>query len=118
MKYLLMIYMNPEIWEGLSEEDRDAVLGAHDAFQASLKDTGELMGFAALKEPVGSTTVRVRDGVPAVTDGPYIEAKEFLAGYYAVDCETLERAQELAAQIPDARYTAIEVRPVEASMGL
>jgi hypothetical protein len=62
--------------------------------------------------------VRVRDGVPAVTDGPYVEAKEFLAGYYVVECETAERAGELAAQIPDARYTAIEVRPVMDAGGL
>jgi hypothetical protein len=54
----------------------------------------------------------------SITDGPYVEAKEFLAGYYAVECETAQRAHELAAQIPDARYTAIEVRPVMESSGL
>jgi hypothetical protein len=47
-----------------------------------------------------------------VTDGPYVEAKEFLAGYYVVDCDRVERANELAARIPDARFTAIEVRPI------
>ena len=47
-----------------------------------------------------------------VTDGPYVEAKEFLAGYYVVDCDSVERASDLASQIPDARYTAIEVRPL------
>ena len=47
-----------------------------------------------------------------MTDGPYVEAKEFLAGYYVVDCDSVERANELAALIPDTRYTAIEVRPV------
>lgn len=118
MKYLLMIYMNPEMFETLSEEERNAVFSAHDAFQVATKDSGELVGFAALADPSNSSTVRVRDGVPAVTDGPYVEAKEFLAGYYVVECETAERAGELAAQIPDARYTAIEVRPVMDAGGL
>jgi hypothetical protein len=66
----------------------------------------------ALGDPSQSATVRVRDGVPVVTDGPYVEAKEFLAGYYLVDCESKERAIELAAMIPDAAFNAMEVRPV------
>ncbi|HEY3006305.1 MAG TPA: YciI family protein [Kribbellaceae bacterium] len=118
MKYLLLIMMNPEIIEALSEEERKAVFGAHEAFQAPLRESGELVGFAALADPSNSTTVRVRDGVPAVTDGPYVEAKEFLAGYYVVDCETTDRANELAAQLPEAALTAIEVRPVMESGGL
>src|SRR5215203_7222647 len=70
------------------------------------------------RDPSNSSTVRVRDGVPAVTDDPYVEAKDFLARYYVVECETAERAGELAAQIPDAQYTAIEVRPVMDGGGL
>jgi hypothetical protein len=112
MKYLLMIYLNPASMEALSEEERDAVFTAHDEFQARTKESGELVGFAALADPSNTKTVRVRDDVPAVTDGPYVEAKEFLAGYYVVDCDRVERANELAAQIPDARFTAIEVRPI------
>jgi hypothetical protein len=118
VKYLLMIYMNPTIWESLSEAERTAVFGAHEEFQRPIRESGELVGFAALADPSNSSTVRVRDGVPAVTDGPYVEAKEYLAGYYVVDCETVDRAWELAAQLPDARYTAIEVRPVMDSSGM
>jgi hypothetical protein len=118
VKYLLMIYMNPQIWEGLPEGERTAVFAAHEAFQKPLRDSGELIGFAALADPANSTTVRIRDGVLSATDGPYVEAKEFLAGYYAVDCETRDRAVELAGQIPDAKYTAIEVRPVMDESGL
>src|SRR5258706_306757 len=113
-----MIYMNPEIFETLSEDERNAVMNAHDDFQKPIRESGELVGFAALGDPSSSSTVRVRDGVPAVTDGPYVEAKEFLAGYYVVDCESVGRAHELAAQIPDARLTAIEVRPVMEDSGL
>src|SRR5690348_14157218 len=118
MKYLLMIYMNPTLFETLTEEERNAIFSGHDQFQQPLRESGELIGFAALADPSQSSTVRVRDGVTNATDGPYVEAKEFLAGYYAVDCETLARAQELAALIPDAKLTAIEVRPVMEASGL
>jgi hypothetical protein len=118
VKYLLIINMNPTIFQTLSEAERDAVFAGHDAFQKELKETGELVGFVALADPSASKTVRVRGGVPAVTDGPYVEAKEFLAGYYVVDCETVERAAELAAMIPDATFNAIEVRPVMESGGM
>ena len=118
MKYLLMIYMNPTLFESLGEDERNALMAGHDAFEPSLRESGELVGFAALADPSQSSTVTVRGGRTAVTDGPYVEAKEFLAGYYVVDCETLERAQELAAMIPDAGLTGIEVRPVMADSGL
>jgi hypothetical protein len=117
VKYLLMIYMNPEVFEGLTEEEKNAVFSAHDRFAALTKESGEMVGFAALADPSQSSTVRVREGAPAVTDGPYVESKEFLAGYYVVDCETVERAAELGAMIPDAQYTAIEVRPVMNASG-
>jgi hypothetical protein len=117
MKYLLMIHLNPSAFEALTEEQRNAVFAGHDALQADLRQTGELVGFAALADPSESATVRVRDGVPAVTDGPYVEAKEHLAGYYVVDCESLARATELAARIPDAELNAVEVRPVMGSGG-
>jgi hypothetical protein len=117
MKYLLMIYVNPEIMEGLSEDDRNAIFAEHDGFMKLVTESGEFISTHALGDPSASATVRVRGGVPAVTDGPYIEAKEFLAGYYLVECETRERAIELAAMLPDARYTAMEVRPIVFSAG-
>jgi hypothetical protein len=118
VRYLLMIYMNPTVFETLSEEEQAAVMDAHDEFQKPIRESGELVGFAALADPSNTKTVRVRDDVAAVTDGPYVEAKEFLAGFYVVDCETVERANELAAMLPDARFTAVEVRPVMDEAGL
>ena len=118
MKYLLMIYMNDEVFEALSEEERNAVFAGHDAFAPKIRESGELIGTAALTNPTQSKTVRVRDGVTSATDGPYIETKEYLAGYYAVDCDSMDRAIELAAMIPDAGLTAIEVRPVMDDSGL
>jgi hypothetical protein len=113
VKYLLVITMDPEVWDPMSEEEHNAVFAAHDTFQKEVVRPGELLSSVGLSDPSNTKTVRVRDDVPAVTDGPYIEAKEFLAGYYLVECDSLERATELAAAIPDARYSAIEVRPVE-----
>jgi hypothetical protein len=118
VKYLLMIYMNPTLWESLPEEERNAVYAAHDAFQQPIKESGEMVGSAALADPSNTRTVRVRGGVPATTDGPYLDAKEYLAGFYVVECESVERAIELAAQLPDARYTAIEVRPLMHDSGM
>jgi hypothetical protein len=118
MKYLLMIYMNPTLFETLSEDERNEIFAAHEAFQPPLVESGELLGWAALSDPATSTTVRIRNAELSATDGPYVEAKEFLAGYYAVECETRERAIELAGQLPDAKLTGIEVRPVMESSGL
>jgi hypothetical protein len=112
VKYLLMMYMNPTIWESLTDEQRDGVFSGHLEFMKTIRESGEMVGTEALADPSNTATVRVRDGVPAVTDGPYLEAKEFFCGYYLVDCESRERALELAALIPDAQYTALEVRPL------
>jgi hypothetical protein len=112
VKYLLLIYMNPSIWESLSDEQREGVFRGHDEFQQLIRESGEMIGTEALADPSNSAVVRVRGGVPAVTDGPYAAADEFCCGYYLVDCETRERAVELAALVPDAQYTAMEVRPL------
>ncbi|QUQ64923.1 YciI family protein [Kutzneria sp. CA-103260] len=118
MKYLLMIYMNDETWAGLSAAERDAVMAGHDEFQRITRETGELLNTHALGSPSTTAVVRVRDGEPVVTDGPFLEAKEYLAGYYLMDCESRERAVELAGMIPDARYSATEVWPVMFSSGV
>jgi hypothetical protein len=118
VKYLLMIYMNDANWDTLSEDERNAVFAGHDAFGKLTRESGEFVHTAALSNPTQTRTVRVRDGVSAATDGPYIETKEYLAGYYVVECETVDRAVELAALIPDAKWTAIEVRPVMHESGM
>jgi hypothetical protein len=111
VRYMLLICMDPEIWESLPEEDRNQVFRDHDAFIKMITESGEMVGTEALADPSNSATVRVRDGVPAVTEGPYVAAREFFCGYYLVDCDSRQRAIELAALVPDARYTAMEVRP-------
>ncbi len=112
MKYMLLIYNNPATYESWSEEERTALFGEVDQIMTELRESGELAGGEALADASNSKTVRVRDGVPAVTDGPFAEAKEQMAGYLMVDCETEDRAVEIAARWPDARYFAMEVRAV------
>ena len=113
MKYLALIYTNPGAFEALPQADRDALMREADAFLEKFTESGELFfQGAALAEPSTSKTVRVRNGVPAVTDGPFAEAKEQLAGYYVLDCESIERATEIVAYDPAARFWAVEVRPI------
>ncbi|HEU5155490.1 MAG TPA: YciI family protein [Streptosporangiaceae bacterium] len=123
MKYLLLIYGNQENWEhplfvrhpdflALPAGEQEELTRQAAALRRELTESGELLGGEALADSVTGRTVRVRAGVPVVTDGPYVEAKEQLAGYIVVDCADLERASEIAARIPDARFTAVEVRPI------
>ena len=89
---------------------------AYGAFTQSILESGEFVAGDALQGTDTATTVRVRNGKTATTDGPFVETKEVLGGYYVVDVKDLDRALELAAQIPHARIGSIEVRPV-ADMG-
>jgi len=110
MKYMLLIYGNTDTWDALHAEGMDEVYAAHRALHEELRAAGEYIG----SEPLTTANARVvqlKDGVAAVTDGPFTEAKEVLAGYYLVDC-SLERATELAARLPEAKFSPIEVRAV------
>ena len=85
----------------------------------ALKQSGELITTQALVDPSQAAVVTVRNGQPVVTDGPFLEAKEHLGGFYLIDCEDKDRAIELAAQIPDAAIEGlgVEVRQVMFSDG-
>jgi hypothetical protein len=120
VKYLLVLNINPDVLAALNEDEQQAIFSGHEKFMALVKESGEFHSTVALAEPAKTAVVKVRDGVPAVTDGPFLEAKEFLAGYYLLDCATPERAHELAAMIPDASIEGlgVEVRPVVHEVGL
>ena len=119
MKYLLIMHNNPEFIRSLPAETMDAIGKGHGEFIETVRASGELIVTQALADPSTSRVVRVADGQRVVTDGPYLEAKEYLGGYYLVDVENEERALELAAMIPDAGIEglAIEVRAVMFSAG-
>jgi hypothetical protein len=105
MKYLCLVY--------LEEQKLHAV---HDsecmACGAGLKESGTLLAAEALQPVDTATTVRIRNGRLAVTDGPFAETKEQLAGFYLVDARDLNDAIQVAAKIPPAREGSVEVRPV------
>jgi hypothetical protein len=112
-KFMIMIHMNPALWEGLGEDRQQAVMDGHRVLHQEIAESGELVSSYGLGDPELSSVVSVRDGVPVVTDGPYVESKEFLAGFILVDVENRERAHELAARVPDAALgVGVEVRPV------
>jgi hypothetical protein len=120
VKYLLVLNINPDVLAALTDEEQQAIGAGHQKFLAATKESGEFHSTLALGQPSESAVVKVRDGVPAVTDGPFVEAKEFLGGFYVVDVASPERAHELAAMIPDAAIEGlgVEVRPVVFEDGL
>lgn len=112
MKYLLLIYGNEAHWDTLQEAERHKIYKEFMDFSADLKKNGKYVGGNELKPVATATTVRVRDGKRAVTDGPFAETKEQLGGYYLVDAKDLDEALGLAARIPSVRWGSIEVRPI------
>jgi hypothetical protein len=113
MKYMLLIYNRPGFAEQLSDQERAELFGEVDALMAELSESGELVDGQALADPSNTRTVRLGAGQPAVTDGPFMESKEQFAGYVTVDCDSVERAVEIAARWPDVRLGgAMEVRPL------
>ncbi|MEV8513830.1 YciI family protein [Dactylosporangium sp. NPDC051484] len=121
MRYVIMIYSNPATWvhpmflhqhEPLAPEERAAQLDEFGALMKEIAESGELIESAALADPLTSRIIRFRDGVPAATDGPFADAKEQMAGFFLVECDTPERAEEIATRFPDARHGGVEIRPV------
>jgi hypothetical protein len=121
VKYLILIYGNPQsrqVWESLPEEQRANDLQAYAALNQELAASGELITAEALADPSLTRQVLVRDGRVSTTDGPFAEVKEQLAGFYLVDCDTIERATEIAARIPEAPVSILEIRPILSYSGL
>ena len=115
MRFVILIRHNPqavELWRQLSVEQREAGLAAYTALNEELEAAGEMVVSAALADPALARRVTVRDGETIATDGPYAEVKEHLAGFYLVECDSIEGAVEYAAKIPEAAHMEIEVRPV------
>ena len=113
MKFLLSIYGNDDVWGSMEPADRSELIRATDAHNKAMADAGELLFACGVGEPVTNRQVAVDDaGATVVTDGPYLETKEYLGSFYIVDCEGIDRAIELAAGMPSARLTRVEVKPI------
>ncbi len=121
MKYLIMILSNPEsaaALRALSDEEGKDFGRGHFALSEALAESGELIVGEGLADQSTATRVPLRGGEIVTTDGPFAEVKEQLAGFYLVECDSLERAISYAARVPDAMFTEVEVRPVLDLSGL
>ena len=112
MRYMLLLYDNADTREAFFGPG-SAPLGQEiDALLQELRESGELIATEPLADPVQTKTVRVPAGAPVITDGPLAEAKEHFGGYLIVDCESIDRATEIAARWPSAILAPLEVRPI------
>ncbi|NJP32887.1 YciI family protein [Micromonospora thermarum] len=102
MKYLMLIYGNEEIWNSLPAGDLTTLIGEVDAFNEALRASGELVESQGLVSRARS--VRMVGDAPVVTDGPYLEAKEYVGSYFVVDVDSEERALEIARSYPALRF--------------
>ena len=115
MKYLILIYHNPagrKAWEAMPSARRAEGLAVYAAFNEDLVASGEMVVSGALADPSLTRRVLVREGQVMTTDGPFAEVKELLAGFFLVECESMERATEIAGRVPEAAFGLVEVRPV------
>jgi hypothetical protein len=112
MKYMLIIYGNQELWSSFPPEEMAREIAAFDAFNKKYYDSGELLGAYGVADAAAAKLVRLADGQPAVTDGPYLETKEYLASWYLLDVDSEERALEIAADLPAAKSMPVEVWPI------
>jgi hypothetical protein len=110
MKYLLTIYTDEAATA--SPEESQAMLSSYGEFGRAAQAAGALLGGEGLQPTATATTVRVRDGEPLFTDGPFAETREQLGGYYLLECADLDEAVRWATQIPGAATGSVEVRPV------
>jgi hypothetical protein len=109
VKYLLLIYGNQEKFSSIPEEEMREAIDRMEDFIGRYRATGELLGAYGLGDEMDAQLVRNAGGVPVVTDGPYLEAKEHIASFYLLECSSRERAQEIAADMPWAESDPVEL---------
>ena len=112
MKYLCLIYEDEKKFASMPKGESDAFMGEYFAFTEGIKQSGHYIGGEALQPVQTATTVRVRNSKVSTTDGPFVETKEQLGGYYLINARDLNDAIQVAARIPSARLGGVEVRPV------
>jgi hypothetical protein len=111
MRYMLLIHGSEDGWDALSDAERSAQYERYGKLQREMEEHGHHVGGAELDAAASAKLVRVRVGETLVSDGPFVETKEQLGGYFAVECD-LETALSYAAKIPAAEGGTIEVRPI------
>jgi hypothetical protein len=112
MKYLCLIYSDESAWAKMTKEEAGKMMADYGAYTQDIQKSGHYIGGNRLQSVTTATMVRRRNGKVSTTDGPYVETKEQLVGYYLVDAKDLNDAIQVAGRIPGAAVGAIEVRPV------
>lgn len=112
MRYMLLIYVNESVYENQNPEEQARDYQEYNAFTEEAEKRGFAPQGEALQSVTTATTMRVRDGKILTTDGPFIETKEQLGGYYMLNCGNLDEAIAMAAKLPGARHGSIEIRPI------
>jgi hypothetical protein len=115
MRYMLLIYSKETDLAKMSPEEAEEIKAGHRAVMEETAKRGIFRGAEPLKSTATATTVRIQGGKPLITDGPFAETKEQLAGYYILDCKDLDEAISWAAKIPTAckgGEGCIEIRPI------
>ncbi|MFN6558662.1 MAG: YciI family protein [Nostoc sp. ChiSLP01] len=115
MKYVLLIYLEEN---ALSETEREDCYVKSAQLAQQLNSNGQYLATAPLHPVATATSIRVRDGKPLVTDGPFAETREQLGGFFLIDAQDLDAAIAIAAQIPAAQVGTVEIRPVIEVAGL
>jgi hypothetical protein len=111
MKYLCLIAAE-KVMEQMTKADADQHYEEYREFTDDIRRSGHFVGANRLKPPADATTLRVREGKVLVTDGPYVETKEQLGGYFVIEAKDLNEAIQIASRIPGAKRGCVEVRPV------
>lgn len=112
MDYLLLLYANEDGWTIMTKEQQQQGYAAYMAYTEALKKAGAYKASQRLQPVATATTVRVTDGKSQVLDGPYVESKEQLGGFYLIEAPDLDAALAWAARCPGASHGTIEVRPI------
>ena len=118
MKYMLLVHHDEESFAKRSEAERQHMLSKSVQLANQLHTSGQYLSAAPLHPTSETICVRVRNGKPLVTDGPFAETREQLGGYFLIDAKDLAEAIDIAARIPGARIGTVEVRPVTEVEGL
>lgn len=117
MQYMLMCCINENVWARVPDSTKDKIMREYGVLIQSLVTSGQFRGGGQLRSTSSATTVRMKGGKLALTDGPFAETKEQLGGYHLVECRDLDEALSIAARIPTLPAGgAIEVRPLEPSL--
>ncbi|MFL5496246.1 MAG: YciI family protein [Gemmatimonadales bacterium] len=113
MKYLCLIYDDEKSMSARPQSESEAFTGEYFAFSEAIRKSGHYLAAEALQPVHTATTVRIRNGKVSTTDGPFVETKEQLGGFYLIEARDLNDALQVASKIPSARTGSIEVRPIK-----